>query len=749
MGQDVFHGLNPAQAEAVRELDGPLLIMAGAGSGKTKVLTCRIAHLLERGVAPYNILAITFTNKAAAEMKERVAKMVGAAARDIWLGTFHAFCARLLRMEIENLPGYKSNFVIYDTGDMQAVIKSCLKELNLDDKQFPPNSILATISNAKNALQSAEEFAAAASYFHAQKMAEVYAAYQRKLRNNNALDFDDLLLLAVQLLQSDPNVREKYQEKFRYVLVDEYQDTNRAQYLLAKLLAGKHGNICVVGDADQSIYAWRGADIRNILDFEKDYPAAKVIKLEQNYRSTQMILDAANAVIENNSSRRPKQLWTDNPAGEPIGLFVADDERQESRYIAESIMRLNTVFNVSYGELAVLYRTNAQSRVLEESLMKSGIPYTMVGGLKFYDRKEIKDIIAYLRVIFNPNDDLSLQRILNVPRRGIGDTTVSKLLACAQTREMSLFDVISNTDLVEGLTARVKKPLENLAELIFGWIGAMSEIPVVDLVDRVIKESGYRAELEGSDDPQDEARLENIKEFVSVAKDFALGELEETLENFLSQVALVSDIDQAELGESRVTLMTLHSAKGLEFPVVFMAGMEEGLFPHSRTLMNEEEIEEERRICYVGITRARRKLYLSHARSRNVFGRNVCYPASRFLEEIPPSMLERVGVKVAPVRHTQGAVTMSRPLVASPLRSVPPALQGMKLPPVVSGAPKAAVKASGSVEWKTADKVQHGKWGVGTIVGIRGTGENMELSIAFPGQGVKHLLAKFAPLQKL
>ena len=745
MLQDIFHGLNPAQAEAVQELDGPLLIMAGAGSGKTKVLTCRIAHLLQRGIAPYNILAITFTNKAATEMKERVAKMVGTTARDIWLGTFHAFCARLLRVEIENLPGYKSNFVIYDTGDMQAVIKSCLKELNLDDKQFPPNSILATISNAKNALQSAEEFARSASYFHAQKIAEVYALYQRKLRNNNALDFDDLLLLAVQLLQSDPNVREKYQEKFRYVLVDEYQDTNRAQYLLAKLLAGKHGNICVVGDADQSIYGWRGADIKNILDFEKDYPAAKVIKLEQNYRSTQMILDAANAVIENNSSRRPKQLWTDNPEGEPIGLFVADDERQEARYVAETIVRLNTVFNVSYGDLAILYRTNAQSRVLEESLMKSAIPYTMVGGLKFYDRKEIKDIIAYLRVIFNPNDDLSLQRILNVPRRGIGDTTVSKLLAAARDNEMSLFDVISNPDLAEGLTARVRKPLENLAELIFAWIGAMSEIPVVDLVDRVIKESGYWAELEGSDDPQDEARLENLKEFVSVAKDFALGELEETLENFLSQVALVSDIDQAELGESRVTLMTLHSAKGLEFPVVFMAGMEEGLFPHSRTLMNEEEIEEERRICYVGITRARRKLYLSHARSRNVFGRNVNYPASRFLEEIPPSMLERVGVKVAP-RHLQGAVTMSRPI--SPLRSAPTVMQGAKLPPTVV-APRSAVKAEASVEWKTADKVQHGKWGAGTIVGIRGVGENMELSIAFPGQGVKHLLAKFAPIKKL
>ncbi|WP_346356266.1 DNA helicase PcrA [Azotosporobacter soli] len=757
MGQDIFQGLNPAQAEAVRELDGPLLIMAGAGSGKTKVLTCRIAHLLGKGVAPYNILAITFTNKAAAEMKERVTKMVGSVARDIWLGTFHSFCARLLRMEIENLPGYKRNFVIYDTGDMQAVIKSCLKELNLDDKQFPPNSILAAISNAKNVLQSAEEFARSASYFHAQKIAEVYALYQRKLRNNNALDFDDLLLLAVQLLQSDSIVREKYQEKFRYVLVDEYQDTNRAQYLLAKLLAGKHGNLCVVGDADQSIYAWRGADIRNILDFEQDYPNAKVIKLEQNYRSTQMILDAANAVIENNTSRRPKQLWTDNPAGEPIGLFVADDERQEARHIAENIMRLNTVFNVQYGELAVLYRTNAQSRVLEENFMKCGIPYTMVGGLKFYDRKEVKDILGYLRVVFNPNDNLSLQRILNVPRRGIGDTTVAKLLAYAAANEMSLFDVISNPDIVEGLTARVRKPLESLAELIFQWISVMSDIPVVDLVDRVIKQSGYWDELERSDDPQDAARIENLKEFVSVAKDFALGEMEETLENFLSQVALVSDIDQADLGESRVTMMTLHSAKGLEFPVVFLAGMEEGLFPHSRTLMNPEEIEEERRICYVGITRARRKLFLSYARSRNVFGRTVMYPASRFLEEIPPSMLERVGMRVAPPRAGQpigarpgtgmaGTAFRNAPTVVAPQRSGPK--QHSAAPTLRPGVTMPS-KAVAATNWSMADKVQHAKWGVGTIVGLRGSGENQELSIAFPGQGIKHLLAKFAPLQKV
>ena len=491
---NVFAGLNPAQEEAVEHISGPLLILAGAGSGKTKVLTCRIAYLLQQGVAPYNILAITFTNKAAIEMRERVTRLVGAAAQDIWLSTFHAFCAKFLRMEIEHVAGYKRNFVIYDAGDTLVLIKSCLKELNLDEKLFTPRGIQATISNAKNALQDERDFARAADTFHAEKIAEVYQLYQTRLRNNNALDFDDLLMLTVRLLESEEIVRQKYQEKFRYILIDEYQDTNRAQYLMAKLLAAKHRNICVVGDADQSIYGWRGADIRNILDFEDDYPDAAVIKLEQNYRSTQMILDAANAVIENNTDRKPKALWTNNTGGELITHYLAYDERDEAQYIADNITKLNTVYNTPYGDIAVLYRTNAQSRVIEEAFMKWGIPYTMVGGLKFYDRKEIKDILAYLRVLFNPADRLSLLRIINVPRRGIGETTIGRLIEHADRHGLTLFDVVSNPELVEGLTARAKRPLESLAELIFNFMPHVNTLPEAELIEKVMNDSGYVAE---------------------------------------------------------------------------------------------------------------------------------------------------------------------------------------------------------------------------------------------------------------
>ncbi|HEY3425931.1 MAG TPA: UvrD-helicase domain-containing protein, partial [Negativicutes bacterium] len=518
---NILEGLNPAQLEAATHIDGPLLIMAGAGSGKTKVLTCRIAYLLEQGVAPYHILAITFTNKAAAEMKERVHNIVGPRAKDIWLSTFHAFCARFLRMEIEQLDGYKRNFVIYDTSDSQALIKSCLKQLNLDDKQYTPNSIQSTISTAKNALTGPFEYARTAENFYVQKVAELYKLYQQKLRENNALDFDDLLMLSVRLLENNTDVLEKYQEKFKYILIDEYQDTNRAQYLLARMLADKSHNLCVVGDADQSIYAWRGADIRNIMDFEDDYPEAKVIVLEQNYRSTQTILDAANAVIENNLERKPKKLWTENPSGESITYYLAHDERDEAQYIADTVLKLNTVYRMSYGKVAVLYRTNAQSRVVEESFMKCGIPYTMVGGLKFYDRKEIKDILAYLRVIFNPVDTVALLRIINVPRRGIGDTTVGRLADYAASQGLTLFDVISNPELVPGLTARVKRPLEALAELIFNLIAQVNVLPVVKLLEKIMNDSGYVTELERDQTPQDEVRLENLREMLSVAQEFA------------------------------------------------------------------------------------------------------------------------------------------------------------------------------------------------------------------------------------
>jgi len=739
---NILDGLNPVQTEAVLYTKGPLLIMAGAGSGKTKVLTCRVAYLLEQGVAPYHILAITFTNKAAAEMKERVHSIVGPQSKDIWLSTFHAFCAKILRYEIDGLAGYKRNFVIYDTSDTQSLVKTCLKQLNLDDKQFQPSSVLSAISTAKNGLQDASQFAHEANNFHEEKVAEIYKLYQQKLRNNNALDFDDLLMLSVRLFENNEEILNKYQEKFEYIMIDEYQDTNRAQYLLAHMLADKHHNLCVVGDADQSIYSWRGADIRNILDFEKDYPEAKIVILEQNYRSTQVILDAANAVIEHNSDRRPKELWTENPQGELITHYLAHHERDEAQFIADTITKKNTVYCTPYGDIAVLYRTNTQSRVIEEAFMKCGIPYVIVGGLKFYDRKEIKDILSYLRVVFNPSDSVSLMRIINVPRRGLGDATISRLTEYALQNNMTLFDVVSNPDLVPGLTARAKRPLDFLGELILNLMSQVQSLSVMDLVNKVMNESGYIEELQKSTDLQDENRLDNLKEFLSVAKDFATGDVEDTLENFLGQVALVADIDNAKMTESRVTLMTLHSAKGLEFPVVFMSGMEEGLFPHSRTLMNETEIEEERRLCYVGITRARRKLYVTNARMRTIYGRTQMFPLSRFLEEIPAQMVEKYTGRQ---NHYGFASNGSKATIVSP-----PSLSSVIQSPLRAAAPKALEpKQQEDNAWKVADRAQHSKWGVGTVVEVRGTGNRQELKIAFPGQGIKVVVASMAPISKV
>ncbi|WP_040292612.1 DNA helicase PcrA [Acetonema longum] len=728
----ILDTLNPKQREAVEYINGPLLIVAGAGSGKTRVLTCRIAYLLDQGVSPYNILAITFTNKAAAEMKERVHAMVGAAAADIWLSTFHAFCVRFLRIEIEHIAGYRRNFAIYDSSDSQTVVKNSLKELNLDDKMFPPASVQNAISNAKNSLMDATDYARSADNFHAKKIAEVYAKYENSLRQNNALDFDDLLLFAVRLLENNAEIREKYQKKFRYILIDEYQDTNRAQYLLAHLLSGAHRNLCVVGDADQSIYAWRGADIRNIMDFEKDYPEAKVIKLEQNYRSTQVILDAANAVIERNNNRKPKALWTENAQGEKIAYYLARDERDEARFVADTIMRLNMVYRHSYGKIAVLYRTNAQSRVIEDAFMQYGIPYTIVGGLKFYDRKEIKDMLAYLRVIANPRDSVSLLRIINVPRRGVGDTTLGRLQQYAAEHDMSLFDAVSNAEAVPGLSGRVKNSLESLSTLIFSFMALAQSTPVYTLLEKLLQDSGYLAELESEGTPEAQTRIENLKELLSVAKQFAATESGNALEDFLSQVALVSDIDAADSSGEKVTLMTLHSAKGLEFPFVFLAGMEEGLFPHSRTLLNETEIEEERRLCYVGITRAQHQLYISHAERRTIYGNTVCYPPSRFLGEIPRQLL-------------------GEPAAPKPAAGLNPARQGgygrqagMQKP-----APVSLPSGSRYSDWKAGDKAEHAKWGIGTVVAVKGSGDNMQVQIAFPGAGIRNLLATQAPLTKV
>jgi len=767
---DIFAGLNPAQKQAVEHTDGPLLIMAGAGSGKTKVLTCKVANLLAKGVAPWSILAITFTNKAATEMRERVDRMIGEGAKDVWLSTFHSFCARFLRREVEATGMYKRNFVIYDSSDSQVVIKECLKELNLDPKQYAPSSIQNAISNAKNQLMGPKAMARDAENFFQQKVAEVYALYAKKLRTNNAMDFDDLLMVSVLLLEEHEEIRVKYQNRFKYILVDEYQDTNGAQYQLTKILAAKHHNLCVVGDADQSIYGWRGADIRNIMDFEEDYPEARTIKLEQNYRSTKNILAAANAVIEHNINRKKKELWTENATGEKLTIYEARDERDEAEFIATTVMKQKTIFNASYGDMAVLYRTNAQSRVVEETFMRRGIPYTMVGGLKFYDRKEIKDILAYLRVIYNPLDTVSLLRIINVPKRGLGATTVAKLADFAENNGLTLFDVISSEETlsqIPGITARVKKPLELFSTFIFQFMGYQSNMRIDDLIEKVLEESGYLRELQEEKKPENESRIENLKEFVGVARDFQKTEDNPNLENFLSTLSLVSDIDNAELEDDRITLMTLHSAKGLEFPTVFMVGMEEGLFPHSRTLMDENEIEEERRTCYVGITRAQRKLYLTCAQQRTIYGKTSMSTPSRFLEEIPEEYTERLVPRVnaygfANANH-YGAQQRSGTMTFRPsanqmgsganfsdkAKSALEVMNAMQKRGVNVQPKTGVIRPDTSVKWKVGDKAQHGKWGVGTVVSVKGEGEEVELKIAFPGQGVKGLMQKYAPISKV
>lgn len=744
MTVDCTYGLNPQQAEAVINTEGPMLIMAGAGSGKTKVLTCRVANLLQKGVRPYRILAITFTNKAAAEMRERVNNMSGPAAKDVWLFTFHAFCARFLRMEIDKLPGYGGNFAIYDTTDSQNLIKQILKEMNLDDKRFQPSGILSRISNAKNALQDADAFARQAGDFYEQKVADIYSRYQQKLQLNNALDFDDLLMLSIRLLQENQEVREKYQDRFDYLLVDEYQDTNHAQYLLTKLLAAKHRNICVVGDADQSIYGWRGADIQNILDFEKDYPDAKVIKLEQNYRSTQVILDAANAVIENNTGRKPKNLWTENKNGADIIYFQAVDELDEARFVIEQLQNLQSTENKKLGDMAILYRTNTQSRIFEEMLIKSGISYNMVGGVKFYERKEIKDIIAYLRVIFNPADSLSLLRIINVPKRGIGDASLAKIQAYAAANNVSLFEAVSNASAVEGLSSRFVAKLDDLAGIIFELMNLANEAPVEDLIDRVLHDTGYMEELENERTPQAQSRIDNLHELISVAQEFAKSEEENNLENFLAHVALVSDIDDAELGEDAITLMTLHSSKGLEFPVVFLVGMEEGLFPHARTLMDETEVEEERRLCYVGITRAKEKLFLSSTKMRTIYGNTVTYPPSRFLQEIPARLVKTIKRQerfsaLENFKQVSEKYSARQPKPASTFN------------PHSFMPPKAAVAAAGgtAMRFNTGDKVSHSKWGEGMVVSVKDCDDGQEVKVAFAGAGVRSLLTKYAVLKKL
>ena len=722
-------GLNKEQQQAVQHTEGPLLILAGAGSGKTKVLTVRIAHLLAQGVNPYEILAITFTNKAAKEMKSRVEGLVGDVANRIWLSTFHSFCAKFLRFELDNFLGYNSNFTIYDTSDSQAVIKAALKALNLDDKYYPVGAMIGAISDAKNKLLFASDFRKQARDFYQQKVADVYEYYERELRKNNALDFDDLLLVAVKLLQSNEAVLDKYSKRFRYVMIDEYQDTNHAQYLLAKLLASHWKNIAVVGDADQSIYAWRGADIQNILDFEKDYPNCRSIKLEQNYRSTKIILDAANAVIENNEGRPKKNLWTDKTEGAKIQHFTAQSEHEEAAFIGDTIAKKHDIHGVPYGDMAILYRTNAQSRVLEEALIKRALPYTMVGGTKFYDRKEIKDVLAYLRVLYNPFDDLSLLRIINVPKRSIGATTVAKLQDYARANGTSLFMTLTQLHLVDTIKGKTKEKLEEFGILIFTLVAEMEDKTVLDILESILDRTGYLAQLEESTDPQDQARAENIGELLSVAKDFQDTNPTGTVEDFLEQVALVNDVDSFEQEESKVTLMTLHAAKGLEFPIVFLGGLEEGLFPHSRTLMNPEEIEEERRLAYVGITRAEKELYISNATTRTVFGRTSSYLPSRFIDEIPEELVDGLRAK--------------RKVPDDIKRHVPQHMSVTSRPVT-----KPIVRNEVIADWKVGDTAIHSKWGNGKVINVAGEGAGMKLTIEFPTQGVRVVMAKFAPVKK-
>ncbi|MDF1452449.1 DNA helicase PcrA [Staphylococcus epidermidis] len=718
--------MNSEQSEAVRTTEGPLLIMAGAGSGKTRVLTHRIAYLLdEKDVSPYNILAITFTNKAAKEMKARVEHLVGEEAQVIWMSTFHSMCVRILRRDADRI-GIERNFTIIDPTDQKSVIKDVLKSENIDSKRFEPRMFIGAISNLKNELKTPEDAQKEANDFHSQMVATVYKGYQRQLSRNEALDFDDLIMTTINLFERVPETLEYYQNKFQYIHVDEYQDTNKAQYTLVKLLANKFKNLCVVGDSDQSIYGWRGADIQNILSFEEDYPEAKTIFLEQNYRSTKNILNAANEVIKHNSERKPKGLWTANSGGDKIQYYEAMTERDEAEYVVKEITK-HQRSGKKYSEMAILYRTNAQSRVLEETFMKSNIPYTMVGGQKFYDRKEIKDLLSYLRVIANSNDDISLQRIINVPKRGIGPSSVEKIQTYALQNNISMFDALAEVDFI-GLSKKVTQECISFYEMIQNLIKEQEFLEISEIVDEVLQKSGYRDMLDREQSIESRSRLENLDEFMSVPKDYEENTPleEQSLINFLTDLSLVADIDEADT-QNGVTLMTMHSAKGLEFPIVFIMGMEESLFPHIRAIKSEDdhEMEEERRICYVAITRAEELLYITNATTRMLFGRSQSNMPSRFLKEIPEDLLDS---------HT-GQKRQTIYPKSQPKRGFSKRTTSTK-------------KQVSSSDWKVGDKVMHKAWGEGMVSNVNEKNGSVELDIIFKSEGPKRLLAQFAPITK-
>lgn len=729
--------LNPEQRSAVLQTKGPVLILAGAGSGKTKALTCRIAHMLEEGIPPWKILAITFTNKAAKEMRERIHTLIGDEAEKLWMYTFHSFGARFLRREIEAMPPYTSRFTIYDADDAKSVVKQIIKEMNLDDKQFQPQAVAGRISNAKNALLSPAAYAReTGGNFFAEKVAEIYAEYDKRLKKNNALDFDDLLFLTTKLLERE-EIRKKWQDRFHYILIDEYQDTNHAQYLMAKYIAGDRQNICAVGDADQSIYSWRGADMRNILEFQKDYPTAKVVKMEQNYRSTKTILTAANAVIKNNVDRPSKRLWTENETGEHIQHYRASDEREEADYIART-MREEHAKGRSYSDMAVLYRMNAQSRSLENALNAKGIGYTMVGGVRFFERAEIKDIMAYLRVLANFRDDVSLRRIINVPRRGIGDTTVEKLATFASERGLSLFEAIMASEEAPLPTA-AKQKLQKFSALIFEFLNAAADPDIFRLIETVVqgvKYSDYLAEMKEPEERKHE-REENIGELFNVAREFAEEHPGGTLDEFLEQNALVSDMDSYEEEGGKVTLMTIHSAKGLEFPLVFLAGLDEGIFPGVRSLMEADKLEEERRLCYVAITRAKEKLYVTNTTMRSMYGQTKPYTPSRFLDEIPADLMDDVE---RDEEETQRDIRRRCDSQASKY-ALSRSYEFER--------PKRMEAKSGAVyDWKVGDTVRHRMWGKGKVIAVSGEGRKMMLKLEFPGQQIRQVMVAYAPLTK-
>lgn len=737
---NLLNGLNSEQKKAVLHVDGPLLILAGAGSGKTRVLTNRIAYLIkEIGVHPASILAITFTNKAAKEMRERIDRLVDNVSDSIWVSTFHSMCVRILRRDIEKID-YDRSFVIFDYTDQQTVVKDCLKELNINEKNFPPRSMLEMIGRAKDELiEPATYEKMYAADYRMSKVAKIYELYQKKLKQNNALDFDDIIMLTIKLFSTHPEVLEYYQRKFKYILVDEYQDTNTAQYSLISMLSQKSRNLCVVGDDDQSIYGWRGANIRNILDFEKEFKDCKTIKLEQNYRSTQTILDAANCVIKNNCGRKNKKLWTENKGGDRIRHCECANEHEEAYFIANEIKRLSAEKNMQYKDFAILYRINAMSRVVEEMLMKEGIAYKIFGGLKFYDRKEIKDLLAYLRLIQNPADNISLKRCINEPKRGIGNTTIETAERLANSRGVSIFSIISAASEVPEL-GRAASKLEGFVAMISRLRILKETMKVSELMQEVIEQSGIQKSYEEEDTLEAQSRIENIKELVSVALEFEAKGEGETLEDFLANVSLVADIDNMDENSDYVVLMTLHSAKGLEFPVVFMVGMEEGIFPGYRSMSDENELEEERRLCYVGITRAKEKLYLTNTFTRTLFGNTTYNRISRFLKEIPPELLEGnekrepVATKLSGIKTVNSGSTGS---INAPSSFRTATFTEVSKPKVTD------------TNYNVGDQVEHKKFGVGIITKIEKENDDFKLEIHFKGAGMKRLMAAFANLSKI